>query len=205
MVAEGSKGNHGYYLVSDGGTISYRTRIRTPSFAHVQMVPLLCRGLTVPDLVAILGQHRLRARGHRQVRGANERARMLSDQERGEDRGGGAAPRAPQGRRLRGASDRAGEPRLGLRRGGRRRRPVLGMSVEEVDGIATFYDLIFRRPVGRHVVMVCDSVSCWVTGEEKIMEHLQRRLDVAWGARRRTAPSRSCRWAAWAPATRARP
>jgi NADH-quinone oxidoreductase subunit C/D len=54
-VAEGSKGNHAYYLVSDGGTMSYRTRIRTPSFAHIQMVPMLCRGLTVPDLVAILG------------------------------------------------------------------------------------------------------------------------------------------------------
>jgi NADH-quinone oxidoreductase subunit C/D len=54
-VAEGSKGNHAYYLVSDGGTMSYRTRIRTPSFAHTQMVPLMSRGLTVPDLVAILG------------------------------------------------------------------------------------------------------------------------------------------------------
>jgi NADH-quinone oxidoreductase subunit C/D len=55
MVAEGSKGNHSYYLVSDGGTVSYRTRIRTPSFAHVQMIPLMCRGLTVPDMVSILG------------------------------------------------------------------------------------------------------------------------------------------------------
>jgi NADH-quinone oxidoreductase subunit E len=58
---------------------------------------------------------------------------------------------------------------------------ALGMSAEEVDGIATFYDLIFRKPVGRHVVMVCDSVSCWVTGEEKILEHLQRRLEVTLG------------------------
>ena len=54
-IAEGSKGNHSYYLVSDGGTMSYRTRIRTPSFAHIQMVPMLSRGLTIPDLVAILG------------------------------------------------------------------------------------------------------------------------------------------------------
>ena len=54
-VAEGSKGNHSYYLVSDGATMSYRTRIRTPSFAHTQMIPMLCRGLTVSDLVAILG------------------------------------------------------------------------------------------------------------------------------------------------------
>ncbi len=55
FATEGAKGNHGYYLVSDGGTMSYRTRIRTPSFAHVQMVPMMSRGLTVPDLVVILG------------------------------------------------------------------------------------------------------------------------------------------------------
>jgi NADH-quinone oxidoreductase subunit C/D len=52
---EGSKGNNGYYLISDGNTTSYRTRIRTPSFPHMQMLPLICRGLTVPDLLAILG------------------------------------------------------------------------------------------------------------------------------------------------------
>jgi len=52
---EGTKGNNGYYLVSDGSTASYRTRIRTPSFPHMQMVPLICRGLMVPDLIAILG------------------------------------------------------------------------------------------------------------------------------------------------------
>jgi NADH-quinone oxidoreductase subunit C/D len=52
---EGTKGNNGYYLISDGGTGSYRTRIRAPSFAHMQMLPLLCRGLMIPDLLAILG------------------------------------------------------------------------------------------------------------------------------------------------------
>jgi NADH-quinone oxidoreductase subunit C/D len=52
---EGTKGNNGYYLVSDGSTASYRTRIRTPSFPHMQMVPQICRGLMVPDLIAILG------------------------------------------------------------------------------------------------------------------------------------------------------
>jgi NADH-quinone oxidoreductase subunit C/D len=52
---EATKGNNGYYLVSDGGTTSYRTRIRTPSFAHMQMLPLLCGGLMIPDLLAILG------------------------------------------------------------------------------------------------------------------------------------------------------
>jgi NADH-quinone oxidoreductase subunit C/D len=52
---EGTKGNNGYYLVSDGGTNSYRTRIRTPSFAHMQTLPLMCRGRLIPDLLAVLG------------------------------------------------------------------------------------------------------------------------------------------------------
>jgi NADH-quinone oxidoreductase subunit C/D len=52
---EATKGNNGYYLVSDGNTVSYRTRIRTPSFAHLQMIPLISRGLAIADLIAILG------------------------------------------------------------------------------------------------------------------------------------------------------
>ena len=52
---EATKGNNGYYLVSDGSTVSYRTRIRTPSFAHIQTLPLLSQGLMIPDLVVILG------------------------------------------------------------------------------------------------------------------------------------------------------
>ncbi len=52
---EASKGNNGYYLVSDGDVRSYRTRIRTPSFAHLQMLPMMCKGGTISDLMAILG------------------------------------------------------------------------------------------------------------------------------------------------------
>jgi NADH-quinone oxidoreductase subunit C/D len=52
---EGTKGNYGYYLISDGNTVSYRTRIRTASFPHIQMVPRLSRGFMVSDVVAILG------------------------------------------------------------------------------------------------------------------------------------------------------
>ena len=54
-LVEMPKGCTAYYLISDGNTISYRTRIRTPSFAHLQMIPLVSRGYAVADLLAFLG------------------------------------------------------------------------------------------------------------------------------------------------------
>lgn len=54
VTVEATKGLNGYYLTSDGGTMSYRTRIRTPSFPHLQMIPMMCRGLMIADLIAIL-------------------------------------------------------------------------------------------------------------------------------------------------------
>ncbi len=51
---EATKGLNSYHLISDGGTTSYRTRIRTPSFAALQQIPLISRGLMIPDLIAII-------------------------------------------------------------------------------------------------------------------------------------------------------
>jgi len=58
---------------------------------------------------------------------------------------------------------------------------VLEMTPDELDGVATFYNLIFRRPVGKHVILVCDSVSCWIVGYDHIRDHLTTRLGIHFG------------------------
>jgi NADH-quinone oxidoreductase subunit C/D len=55
VTIEAAKGLNTYALISDGGTGPYRARIRTPSFAHLQTIPLLCRGVFLADLIAIIG------------------------------------------------------------------------------------------------------------------------------------------------------
>jgi len=54
QMIEATKGINSYYLTSDGGTMSYRTRIRTPSFAHLQQIPSVIRGSLIADLIAYL-------------------------------------------------------------------------------------------------------------------------------------------------------
>lgn len=58
---------------------------------------------------------------------------------------------------------------------------VLDMTTEELDSVATFYNLIFRKPVGRHVILVCDTISCWIVGQQEVYDHLKDRLGIEWG------------------------
>ncbi len=55
---------------------------------------------------------------------------------------------------------------------------LLAMTPDEVDGVATFYNLVFRRPVGRHVILLCDSVSCWVMGHDAVRDRLRAHLGI---------------------------
>jgi NADH-quinone oxidoreductase subunit E len=57
----------------------------------------------------------------------------------------------------------------------------LGMSVEELDGLATFGNMLFRRPVGRHIVLVCDSFACWSLGYAELLEAIEEELGVSMG------------------------
>jgi|SRR5208283_1053240 len=55
---------------------------------------------------------------------------------------------------------------------------LLEMTPEELDSVATFYSIIFRRRVGRHVIFICTTISCWVMGYEEILNYLQERLGI---------------------------
>jgi len=58
---------------------------------------------------------------------------------------------------------------------------MLDMTPDELDGVATFYNLIYRKPVGRHVMLLCNSISCWIMGYERMRAHMKARLDIDLG------------------------
>jgi NADH-quinone oxidoreductase subunit E len=58
---------------------------------------------------------------------------------------------------------------------------LLGMTTLEMEELATFYDFIFREPVGKYVIMVCDSVVCWMNGYASVVDHLCSRLGIQLG------------------------
>ena len=58
---------------------------------------------------------------------------------------------------------------------------LLYMSADEVDGVATFYSRIYRKPVGRNVILICDSVSCMVMDYQSIYDHIYNRLGIRFG------------------------
>jgi len=57
----------------------------------------------------------------------------------------------------------------------------LDMSAEELDGIATFYNLIFRRPVGENVILLCNSVTCWIKGCDSLQQRISEQLGIGLG------------------------
>jgi len=59
---------------------------------------------------------------------------------------------------------------------------LLGLSLLQVEELATFYEMIYRRPVGRHVIHVCDSISCWSLGGESLLKRFETLLGVPVGS-----------------------
>ncbi|HEX7382387.1 MAG TPA: NADH-quinone oxidoreductase subunit NuoE [Nevskiaceae bacterium] len=58
---------------------------------------------------------------------------------------------------------------------------VLGLGESTVDGVATFYNMIFRQPVGRHVIKLCDSTPCYLCGYEKLKDAFCEHLGIDYG------------------------
>jgi len=57
----------------------------------------------------------------------------------------------------------------------------LEIPLEEVDGVATFYNMIFRKPVGRNIILVCNSITCYIMGFESLYQHLSKKLNIKFG------------------------
>ncbi|OAU96090.1 NADH-quinone oxidoreductase subunit NuoE [Moraxella catarrhalis] len=58
---------------------------------------------------------------------------------------------------------------------------MLGISVADVEGVATFFNRIYRSPVGRHVILICDSIACYLTGYEALSDEFKRTLGIEFG------------------------
>ena len=58
---------------------------------------------------------------------------------------------------------------------------LLGLSPLQVEELATFYEMLYRRPVGQRVIHCCDSISCWVMGGESLMRHVAGLLEISVG------------------------
>jgi NADH-quinone oxidoreductase subunit E len=58
---------------------------------------------------------------------------------------------------------------------------LLGIPASDVEGVATFYSQIFRQPVGRHVIRVCDSMVCYINGYETVIAALKDKLGINLG------------------------
>lgn len=58
---------------------------------------------------------------------------------------------------------------------------MLGLPATDVEGVATFYNRIYRQPVGRHVILLCDSIACFLMGAESLADGFSRHLGISFG------------------------
>lgn len=57
----------------------------------------------------------------------------------------------------------------------------LDMPRDEVDSIATFYTRIYRKPVGRNVILICDNITCMIMGFESVYKNISEKLSIDFG------------------------
>ena len=57
----------------------------------------------------------------------------------------------------------------------------LNISSAQLEGVATFYNLIYRQQVGRYVIHLCDSISCHLNDYENILQTISAHLGISYG------------------------
>ncbi|MEZ3187003.1 NADH-quinone oxidoreductase subunit NuoE [Pseudomonas sp. LM13] len=55
---------------------------------------------------------------------------------------------------------------------------ILGIPASDIEGVATFYSQIFRQPVGRHIIRVCDSMTCYIGGHENVLDSIKQEIGI---------------------------
>ena len=194
---EAPNGELGFYLVSDGGGTPYKLHVRSPSFVHMGGMHTLLEGYQVADIVPDVRVDEHDRRGVRPMRS---------------DRAIAEAPDPGRVRPAARALSAADERSLVL--------PLLQIVQEEkghvtaadarfvadypgvppiqVEEVLSWYTMLHRQPIGRHIVKVCRNISCSLRGAERLLAHLEKKLGIAPGQTRpRTGASRSSRSSAW--------
>ncbi|MGU0161635.1 NADH-quinone oxidoreductase subunit NuoE [Escherichia coli] len=162
--------------------MSYRTRVRTPSFAHLQQIPAaIAAALCLPDRLS--GQYRFcYVRCGPLIMHENQQPQTEAFELSAAEREAIPARDAPL-RRPACASIEA----LKIVQKQRGWVPdgaidaiadVLGIPASDVEGVATFYSQIFRQPVGRHAIRYCDSAVCHINGYQGIQAALEKKLNI---------------------------
>ncbi len=174
---ESPRGELGAHVVSDGGTRPFRAHFRDPSFTNLQATSVMSEGGMVADVIVA---DRLDRPGDGRGGPMTEIQRRAARR----DDAGRAAARSP----LRYPQPRSALlPMLHLvqsvegrvtSRGIEACADILGISAAEVSGVATFYTMYKRRPVGDYHVGVCTNTLCAVMGGDAIFERLKDHLDI---------------------------
>ena len=80
---------------------------------------------------------------------------------------------------------------------------IFDLSPNEVHEVASFYTMLFKKPVGKYVIQVCTNISCLLCNAEEIMAHLTSRLGIKREKPRPTESTPCWKWSAWVLAERA--
>ncbi len=176
VPVESPRGELGAHVVSDGGTRPYRAHFRDPSFTNLQATSVMSEGGMVADVIVAIASHRPRDGRRRPVSRSTEAPAGRSDA--ASSRRSRRATRTSAPACCRCCTWCRASPARSPPRASRLVRRSWRSRAAEVSGVATFYTMYKRRPVGDYHVGVCTNTLCAIMGGDLIFERLKDHLDV---------------------------